>query len=229
MQRRRNSRPSRQCRGCPFWAPPARCLDPSIRSGWCGDWIWYMRYGKPCRRRYASPKDPRTAAQLLSRARFTRASRRYSRFLTEEQRAACIAAGAKVWSRPRLGQSGSLTGQQYWMHKDGARVNASVKSKNTGIAIQVPRPQHVTRSTSGLHLGATVLSPEQRRLKARAASGALQNQRAAGSARMRRLRPVGLTPLRAGRRAGRSLLLRGLRARRRSWGVRTSHRARGLH
>jgi len=165
MPRRRNSRPSRQCRGCPFWAPPARCRNPSIRSGWCGDWIWYMRGSRQCRRRYARPRDPRTVAQWLSRARLTAASRRYSSFLTQEQQGACIAAGAKVRSRLRLGQSGPLTGQQYWVRKDAAQENEPIKSKRAEIASQVLQPQRVTRSTSGTHRGITVVPQEQRRLK----------------------------------------------------------------
>ena len=44
-------------------------------SGRCGDWIWYLRGGKQCRRRYARPRDPGTLAQLLCRARLSTASR----------------------------------------------------------------------------------------------------------------------------------------------------------
>jgi hypothetical protein len=88
----------------------------------------YMRGSKQCRRRYARPMDLRTVAQLLCRARFTGASRRYSRLLTDAQQDACIAAGSKVQSRPRLGQSGPLTGQQYWVHKDATQENATGKS-----------------------------------------------------------------------------------------------------
>ena len=65
-----------------------------------------MRGGKQCRRRYARPRDPGTLAQLLSRARFGTVSRRYGRSLTDEERDACIAAGAKLRSRPRMDQSG---------------------------------------------------------------------------------------------------------------------------
>ena len=69
-----------------------------------------MRYGKQIRRPYVRPHDPRTPAQLRSRARLSAASSKYSYSLTEKQRNACIAAGAKRRSRPRLGQSGPLTG-----------------------------------------------------------------------------------------------------------------------
>jgi hypothetical protein len=50
--------------------------------------------------------------------------------LTDEQQDACIAAGAKVRSRPRLGQSGPLTGQQYWMRKDATQANVGVKTRS---------------------------------------------------------------------------------------------------
>ena len=230
MQRRRNSRPSRQCRGCPFWASPARCLNPSIRSGWCGDWIWYMRGSKQCRRRYARPKDPRTVAQLLNRGRFRTASKRYSRVLTDEQRHACIAAGAKVRSRPRLDQSGPLTGQQYWMRKDARRANTDVKTKSLKTIPQVLQPQRVARSTSGLHRSITGVSPEQRRLYTRAArpggggrKRVLQYRRVTGRGQGQCRRTAGVRLVRAGRHPGGSSLLRGLRARRRSWGVRTSY------
>ena len=133
MQRRKSSRKSRRCRDCPFWAPPARCLDPAIKSGWCGDWIWYMRRGKQRRRRYARPKDPHTLAQMRSRGRLSAVSRNYSQSVTDEHRDACIAAGAKIQSRPRLGQSGPLTAQQYWVRKEYPRQNA--KSKATKLKI----------------------------------------------------------------------------------------------
>src|ERR1017187_5328522 len=126
-----------QCRRCPLRPPSGRCLNPVLRSGRCGDWIWYMRGGKQCRRRYACPKDPGTLAQLLCRARLSTSSRRYSRLLTEEEWAACIAAGAKVRSRPRLDQSGPLTGQQHCVRQDGARAKVNVKPTKTKTAVQV--------------------------------------------------------------------------------------------
>ena len=45
------------------------------------------------------------------------ASKAYNEVLTEEERKACIAEGAKRRTRPRLGQSGPQTGQQYWVGK----------------------------------------------------------------------------------------------------------------
>ena len=121
---RRPARPERVCRRCPFCAPSGQCLDPALKSGRCGDWIWFVRYGKQIRRPYVRPHDPRTPAQLRSRARLSAASRKYSYSLTEKQRDACIAAGAKLRSRPRLGQSGPLTGQQYSIRRQYALQKA---------------------------------------------------------------------------------------------------------
>jgi len=60
---------------------------------------------------------PRTPAQILSRAALTAASKAWSQNgrLKEEQRQAWRGAGAKIQSRPRLFQSGPLTGQQLFV------------------------------------------------------------------------------------------------------------------
>ena len=155
-----------QCRRCPLRPPSGRCLNPVLRSGRCGDWIWYMRGGKQCRRRYTRPRDPGTLAQLLCRARLSTSSRRYSRSLTEEEQAACIAAGAKLRSRSRLDQSGPLTGQQYWVRKDSAHAKVKVKPTKAKTAPQVLKPQRVARSTSGTHRGLSRVPPELHRLGA---------------------------------------------------------------
>jgi hypothetical protein len=155
-----------QCRRCPLRASSGRCLNPTLRSGRCGDWIWYMRGGKQCRRCYARPRDPATLAQLLSRARFGAVSRRYGRMLAEEEQDACIAAGAKLRSRSRLNQSGPLTGQQYWVRKDSAHAKVKVKPTKAKTAMQVLKPQRVVRSTSGTHRGLSRVSPELHRLGA---------------------------------------------------------------
>jgi hypothetical protein len=65
-------------------------------------------------RRYVVPKDPRSPAQLGVRSRFGRVSARW-RVLTDEQRAAWIAAASEVASRSRLGKSGPLTGCQLFV------------------------------------------------------------------------------------------------------------------
>ena len=101
-----------RCRGCRFRAPSGACLDPVLTSGRCGDYVRYVRGSKQYRRLYVKPTDPRTSKQRRGRAWFGDASGKYSQALTDEQRDACIAVGAKLRSRRRLGQSGPLTGQQ---------------------------------------------------------------------------------------------------------------------
>ena len=166
------------CRRCRFRAPSGQCLDTTLRSGRCGDWVYYLLRGnKQFRRRWVRPKDPRTPAQLQSRARLRIASRHYSSRLTNEERDACIAAGAKRQSRPRLGQSGALTGQQYSVRKAYAK-NAAVKVKSTRIPAQVPRPQKVTRPTWETRRGVTVVAPGQRARR----TGVMGRGRKAGAA-----------------------------------------------
>ena len=177
---KRPAKARHECRRCPLRPPSGRCLNPAFKSGRCGDWIWYMRGGKQCRRRYTRPKDPGTLAQLLCRARLSTSSRRYGRSLTDKERAACIAAGAKLRSRARLDQSGPLTGQQYWVRKDAIHAKVKVKPTKAKTARQVPKPQRVTRSTSGLHHSPSRVSPGSRRLgavqarKVRAGSGPVE-------------------------------------------------------
>ena len=104
------------CRDCPFRGSFGECLDPTLRSGRCGDWVFQVLPGnKQVRHLYVKPRDPRTARQRSCRERLGAASRAYSTSLTPEQQRACIAAGARRRSRTRLGQSGWLTGQQYWV------------------------------------------------------------------------------------------------------------------
>src|ERR1035438_6852647 len=150
------------CRRCRFRAPSGQCLDTTLRSGRCGDWVYYLLRGnKQFRRRWVRPKDPRTPAQLQSRARLRVASRHYSSRLTDEERDACIAAGAKRQSRPRLGQSGALSGQLYSVRNAYAKKMAA-KVQSTNIPAQVPRPQKVTRPTWETRRGGSVVTPGQR-------------------------------------------------------------------
>ena len=51
---------------------------PVRYSGRSGEWVYYVRGNKQCRRRYVRPKDPRTPAQLRVRAAFGAASRFWS-------------------------------------------------------------------------------------------------------------------------------------------------------
>ena len=118
-----------RCRDCPFRAPSGRCLDRTIKSGRCGDWVWYLRARKQWRHLYVKPRNPRTPRQQHWRARFGAASKKYSHSLTDEQRDACIALGAELRSRPRLGQSGRLTGQQYGIRREYG-ANAAERPQN---------------------------------------------------------------------------------------------------
>jgi hypothetical protein len=110
-----------RCRDCPCWGAFGECLDHTLRSGRCGDWVFQVLSGnKQVRHLYVKPRDPRTPRQRACRKRLALASRGYSKALTPEQQDACIAAGAKQRSRPRLDQSGPLTGQQYWVSQQRA-------------------------------------------------------------------------------------------------------------
>ena len=63
------------------------------------------------------------------RAAFGAASHAYSWELTEEERQESRAAGAKVRSRPRLAQSGRLSGQQYHVKRKAAEARAKRTAK----------------------------------------------------------------------------------------------------
>ena len=90
---RRDKKRRNWCRRCPFSAPSGQCLDTTIRSGRCGDWVFYLLPdGKQCRRRWVRPKDPLTPAQVRNRARLGTASRKYSNLLTDQEHDAFIAA-----------------------------------------------------------------------------------------------------------------------------------------
>ena len=133
-----------RCRDCRFRAPTGACLDPVLTSGRCGDYVRYVLGNKQLRRLYVKPSNPRTSRQQRWRARFGAASSKYSHSLTDERRDARIAAGAKLRSQPRLGQSGPLTGQQYSIRSEfGANPNSRLQQPE-GTA-KVPQLQRVTR------------------------------------------------------------------------------------
>ena len=163
---RRPVRPERVCPRCPLCGPGGECLDPALKSGHCGDWIWFVRHGKQIRRPYIVPHDPRTPAQLGSRARLSAASRRYSYSLTEKERNACIAAGARRQSRPRLFQSGPLTGQQYSISKQYALQKAHDKGLRLALAPQLLQPQRLKVTSSERPHSALGVPPERRRIAA---------------------------------------------------------------
>jgi hypothetical protein len=149
-----------KCCDCPFRAPSGECRDPVIKSGRCGDWVWYMRGRKQLRHLYVKPKDPCSRQQLYWRARFGAASKKYSHSLTDDQQDACITAGAKLRSRPRLGQSGALTGQQYSIRREYA-AKAAERPPNEDKMQQGLQTQGISQSTSGPHRGIARVPPEQ--------------------------------------------------------------------
>jgi hypothetical protein len=160
------------CLRCPFRGPSGECLDHRIKSGRCGDWVFYMRDGKQQRHLYVKPKDPRTLRQRLCRARFGAASKHYSHAMANDQRHACIAAGAKLHSRPRLGQSGPLTGQQYSIRRQYAakawegerprepKLKAIIRTAQK--AIKGLQTKGVSLSTSDPRRGMSMVPPGQR-------------------------------------------------------------------
>src|ERR1035437_6451733 len=181
------------CRRCPFCAPSGRCLNTTLRIGRCGDWVYYrLRGNKQHRRRWVRPKDPRTPNQLQNRARLGTTSHSYGAVLTEEERVACIAAGAKRQSRPRLGQSGPLTGQQYSVHKAYAK-NAAAKVQNTRIPAKVPQPRKVTRPTWGPHQSIARVLPGMHRRGTRHA-GNEEGRRMKDECRRKRVRAAAKVP-----------------------------------
>jgi hypothetical protein len=84
------------------------------QSGHLGTFISFKTRHGQSRRRYVIPKNPRSPAQVRVRTRITNVSGRW-RTLTDAQRAAWIAAGAQVPSHGRLGDSGTLTGCQFFI------------------------------------------------------------------------------------------------------------------
>ena len=156
---------NRTCERCPWLAPSGACRDPvlqtGLKSGRCGGWIWVVRVGKQYRRRYAKPRDPRTRKQRYWRARLSLASRQYSSLLPEQEMNACIAAAARLRTRPRLYQSGRLTGQQYWVRKECNRKAEAPQPER--VAMKYPSrglvPQGFARSTWECHHPATGAPP----------------------------------------------------------------------
>ena len=150
-------------------------------SGRSGPFVYYMRNGRLCWRRYVVPEDPSTARQRRSRAAFRAASRTWSQGgpLTDKQRDAWYADGAKRQSRSRLAQSGPLTGQQNYIGRNSTRKQrdyqllsrppqrgqekANHKRLKSELAVQVPKPQPITRPTSGTRRAHIVPAPAMHR------------------------------------------------------------------
>lgn len=130
------------------------------QSGKHGLWVYYVLRGKQCRRRWVKPRDPRTSSQLRARRVFGAASKLWSdaKVLTDAEQDAYYAAGAKIQSRPRLDQSGPLTGPQYYVGricKGAARFRGrkACRTKSPRFDTQALVPQNVTRPTSGTDAG----------------------------------------------------------------------------
>jgi hypothetical protein len=82
-------------------------------SGTQGTTVSYKtRYGQ-IEREKGAPANPRTNAQVRARTSLGRSSARW-RTLTDQQRSVWINGGLQVKSDPRMGQSGHLTGCQFF-------------------------------------------------------------------------------------------------------------------
>ena len=156
-------------------------LDGRLKSGRCGAYDYYVRNGRQRWRRHVVPTGPCTAAQQRSRAAFGAASKAWSQNepLIEKQRDAWRKIAAKVRSRPRLGLSGPLTGQQYFVGRNCAKehlgsgilseppkremVIAEGRSHNPEVAPQVMQPQSLAQTAWEPHRSCTVHAPSQRR------------------------------------------------------------------
>jgi hypothetical protein len=156
----------RRCPRCPFCAPSGQCLDTRIKSGRCGDWVFYLLRGKQHRHLWVKPRDPRTPSQRYWRARLAAASRNYSDALTDEQQNACIAAGAKRRSRPRLDQSGPLTGQQWWVRNQCAGV-AEGAMRSAQTAAKGLQTKGILRPAWEPHRDSTIATPWRHRRNTR--------------------------------------------------------------
>jgi hypothetical protein len=114
------------------------------------------------RRFWVKPRDPKTPSQRQWRKRLGTASRNYSQSLTHEQQDACIAAGAKRRSRPRLGHWGWLTGQQFWVGKECAgKTERSIQNAET--LTKGLQTKGISLPTWDTHRGMSVTPPYQHR------------------------------------------------------------------
>src|SRR5208283_6060338 len=87
------------------------------------------RYGQS-RRPLIIPHDPRTPAQLYVRELLGRVASRW-RGLTDGQRGSWTAKGRHIQSRPRLGQSGYLTGCQLF-----SQINFNLAYLNEPMVVE---------------------------------------------------------------------------------------------
>ncbi len=143
--------------------------ETALLSGRFGDYVYFVRNGKQFRRRYVVPTDRRTPGQLRTRATFGAAAKYWSHSdqLTDQERQAWETAANQVQSRPRLEQSGPLTGQQYFVGcackgqfgmrnadcgmKRLAQAQAGPQAaRGQGLRRTTPEPRHgIARPTCG--------------------------------------------------------------------------------
>jgi hypothetical protein len=91
------------------------------------------------------PANPRTDAQVRVRTNLGRSSARW-RTLTDQQRAVWINGGTQVKSEPRLGQSGRLTGCQFFN-----KINCTLTlTGEPPTDVPTERPNFATNPVSAL-------------------------------------------------------------------------------
>jgi hypothetical protein len=91
------------------------------KSGKCGNLVFYTIGKRVYARRCFIPANRRTQATARARGRLGAMAKAWGKLLTEGQRMRWNAMGAKLQSRPRLDQSGPLTGQQRLVGINSAR------------------------------------------------------------------------------------------------------------
>ncbi len=144
------------------------------KSGRWGDWVYYMRGGKQCRRRYVVPRDPGTPAQLFCRAALGTPSKEWgSDGLAEEEREACRAAGARVKTRRRLGQGGTQTGQLYFVGRECSRRAAEFRRQQADVRREKEEFRRQKEEPNVRSLGLGGASDARIRLSAPSRSGCL--------------------------------------------------------
>jgi hypothetical protein len=101
-------------------------------------------YGQ-AERQLAVPSNPQTPAQQRARGDLGRIASRW-RGLTDEQRAAWITAAQQITSHPRLGQSGRLTGCQFFI-----KINCTLAAAGMDAVVDPPgRPRFTANPTGAL-------------------------------------------------------------------------------
>jgi hypothetical protein len=107
------------------------------------------RYGQ-FRRKLVVPKDPRTNNQVRVRSAMSRFSAWWNR-LTDDERRLWNGRGSETHSEPRLGRSGRLTGQQFFV-----KVNCILASIGKPMVTTPPeRPQFPANPCGALTISNT--------------------------------------------------------------------------